>query len=95
MTLDNYYIPTRNVINHLRNHGKALIDGVLYEGVSDKTNGKCLVPGDIYIAERNSGPKVLTFKRWDPRGWVEPVEEGEYFFDTWECVGVRKVEPNG
>ncbi len=59
-------------------------------------------PGDWYIAERNTGPKLLTaasFTRWNGRGdsddlpnsegssWINPVEPA-YPYDTHECVKV-------
>lgn len=42
--------------------------------------------GDLYIAERNTGPKLLTAKKVD-RGWIEPTTI-DYSFDLHECVKV-------
>lgn len=54
--------------------------------------------GDLYVAERNQGPKLLTCKkhiRDDPRGgysgwFVVPVELA-YCYDTHECVRVKEA----
>lgn len=43
-----------------------------------------IAPGDKYLAERNTGPKVLTCKEVKD-GYVVPVEQA-YCFDLWECV---------
>lgn len=46
--------------------------------------------GDIYVAERNSGPKLLTCERHDhTNGWIVP-RENDYPYDTWECVKVKE-----
>ena len=44
-------------------------------------------PGDTYLAERNTGPKLLTCEAVNERGWIRPVEM-EYSYDTWECIKV-------
>ena len=54
--------------------------------------------GDLYIAERNVGPKLLTAAMVvgpgeGPNGsgnWIEPTST-DYSFDTWECVKVVEV----
>lgn len=56
-----------------------------------KEIGRELQPGDIYVAERNTGPKLLTVKAINPGGWIVPQEWG-YTFDTHECVKVEWVE---
>lgn len=49
-------------------------------------------PGDFYIAERNTGPRLLTCaKNVDPRGWIQAVENA-YPFDTGECVKVAWIQ---
>lgn len=48
--------------------------------------------GDVYIAERNTGPKLLTAKEIDPRMWIVPQESSAYFYDVWECVKVRLAD---
>lgn len=48
-------------------------------------------PGDSYIAERNTGPKLLTCGYIHPKHWVSPVEQYAYCFDTWECAKVLKI----
>lgn len=48
-------------------------------------------PGDTYIAERNTGLKLLTVKEVHPQGFIIPVEPA-YPYDTGECV---KIEIEG
>jgi len=44
--------------------------------------------GDLYVAERNTGPKLLTAKKVNhDRGWIEPTSN-DYSFDLGECVKV-------
>ena len=71
----------------LRKGGTVEIEGVSF--VMDGT-GEVQI-GDAYIAERNSGPKLLIAKELDHRGWIVPTEIG-YCFDDWECVKVKIVE---
>ena len=62
------------------------------EGVKFAMDGDGEVfEGDIYIAERNTGPKLLTAKEVDYRGWIVPVEKA-YPYDIIECVKVKLVE---
>lgn len=62
------------------------------EGVKFVIDGDGAVAvGDTYIAERNTGPKLLTAKELDDRNWIIP-EEDAYYFDTWECCKVRLAE---
>ncbi len=49
-------------------------------------------PGDLYLAERNTGPKLLTCRSVNTRGWIVPVENA-YCFDTWECAKVIGEAP--
>ncbi len=44
-------------------------------------------PGDTYLAERNTGPHLLTCEKVDPRHWIQAVEMA-YSYDTWECIKV-------
>lgn len=43
--------------------------------------------GDTYLAERNTGPHLLTCRRVQ-NGYVVP-EGFAYCFDVWECVKVK------
>lgn len=62
-----------------------LIEGVRFRVVG---MGADLEPGDTYIAERNSGMKLLTCRDHDrENGWVFPVERA-YAFNTGECVKI-------
>ncbi len=47
-------------------------------------------PGDLYLAGRNTGIKLLTCKKVDPRHWIEATTL-DYSFDTWECKKVREL----
>ena len=50
-------------------------------------------PGDLYIAERNTGPKLLIAREINlETGCVFPTEFGQYAFDIYECVKVREAE---
>ena len=72
---------------------KALRAGeiVEIEGLKFRMIPGDLQPGDTYIAERNTGPKLLTVKTVNPRGWIQS-QESAYSFDTWECVKIEWVE---
>jgi len=48
--------------------------------------------GDLYIAERNTGPQLLTCAYVNhENGYVVP-SEGEYPYDLSECVKVRESQ---
>lgn len=48
-------------------------------------------PGDLYVAERNTGPKLLTCKRVDEEDdWILPTTNN-YSYDIGECVKVREA----
>ena len=48
-----------------------------------------LQPGDSYIAERNTGPQLLTCKSVNrDKGWVVPQEQA-YPFDIHECIKIK------
>lgn len=62
-----------------------------FEGVPFKVTGEGsdIEPGDTYLAERNSGVKLLTCKEHNRvKNWIVPVEDA-YLFDTWECVRIE------
>jgi hypothetical protein len=94
-----------NILSSLR-HGECVeFEGVYLRMIEGKENGGLLEEGDTYIAERNSGPKLLTVKKIVDRdyaekhglafsGWVEPVETA-YSFDFYECVGVEIIIDDG
>lgn len=58
---------------------------------------KPLEPGCKYVAERNTGPELLTLSYINVQeDWVVPLEENKYWYDLHECVRVEVVEePNG
>lgn len=71
----------------------------LRNGEDVDLGGICLVmdegeiqPGDIYVAERNTGPHLLTAKEINrERGWIVPTTTNDYSFDIGECVKVREA----
>jgi hypothetical protein len=49
--------------------------------------------GDMYLAGRNTGIKLLTAKEVDhDRSWIVPEEFPFYLYDTWECRAV--IDPS-
>lgn len=44
-------------------------------------------PGDLYLAERNTGPKLLTCLQVKDN-YVVPVGI-DYCYDVWECIKVE------
>lgn len=74
---------------------RALREGktVEVEGVFVKMDGDGEVKaGDSYVAERNTGPKLLLAKTIDPRGWIRSTCDA-YPFDIGECVKVCEADP--
>ena len=70
-----------------------------FEGVPLVTDEGELLVGDTYIAERNTGPHLLTVQRFVmvPPKYGEIVDfvipkESAYCFDGQECVKVKMVE---
>lgn len=67
--------------------------------VDENGKEKEIRKGDLYIAERNTGPKLLEAAEVvgpgeGPNGyggWINPTSN-DYNFDTWECVKVVEVE---
>lgn len=47
--------------------------------------------GDLYVAERNTGPKLLTAKKINRDGGWVVSSEGAYPFDIYECVRVEEA----
>lgn len=74
---------------------RILSDGgtVEIEGLAFVMDGDGEVrPGDTYIAERNTGPKLLTCLGINiSLSCIVPVENA-YCFDTNECIRVKMVE---
>lgn len=78
----------------VRNNGSVEFEGATLYLDPNKTTGEFLEPGDTYVAERNSGPHLLTVKQNRDgvyQRWIEPVEDA-YSFDWNECCGVL-LEP--
>lgn len=67
--------------------GKVLdLDGILLV----KADGE-IEPGDLYIAERNTGPNLLEAQRIDTEnGYIVPTSR-DYPFDLSECVKVKEA----
>lgn len=79
-----------NLVNTIRDNNEVEFEGATLRMIPGKESGRTLEIGDTYIAERNSGPHLLTVRKSDPRGWIESVENA-YSFDWNECVGVDIV----
>lgn len=63
-------------------------DGIeLKMDVDENGKEKEIKVGDLYVAERNTGPKLLTAANIDHRQWIKPTTN-DYSYDTWECVKV-------
>lgn len=73
-----------------RKEWKVELEGCIVEVDPDAT-GRDLRPGDLFLAERNTGPKLLTCRHVDERGWVMAVESA-YSYDVWECRKVISVD---
>jgi hypothetical protein len=87
--------------NEIREKGEVEFEGMTLRLIPGKEYGSRLEPGDTYVAERSSGPKLLTVQEvllTSPdgkySGWVVPVEPA-YSFDLGECVGVEIVATRG
>lgn len=62
------------------------------EGIRFRKDEGPIKPGDLYIAERNTGPKLLTCERVnDEGGWIQPTTT-DYSFDIHECVKVCEAD---
>ena len=44
-------------------------------------------PGDLYLAERNTGPQLLTCREVKDN-YIIPVEMA-YCYDVWECMRIK------
>lgn len=76
-----------NTIRALRRGEVVDLDGLRLVQDGDGDVG----PGDLYVAERNTGPKLLTCERvHEEGGWVV-ARENAYSFDTHECVKVKEA----
>jgi len=58
------------------------------------TSNDPIQPDDTYLAERNTGPKLLTcrevvYNNFNEPSYIIPKEEFEYPYDAWECVKVE------
>lgn len=81
--------------NKLRNGETVELDGYILRMLGD---GEVMEVGDIYVAERNCAPEILTVREVVPiptkengldyGGWVVP-QEPKYCFDIKECVKVE------
>ena len=77
------------ILSRLRQGETVEIEGLFFHGISGE-----IQTGDIYIAERNTGPKLLWCKEHNhDKGIVFPTTL-DYPFDTYECVKVQEQTPN-
>ncbi len=63
-----------------------------FEGVDlEVSSGLYIETGDVYLAKRNTGWKLLTCKvHMKEKGFVIP-EENEYPYNTHECYKVENI----
>jgi hypothetical protein len=62
-----------------------------FEGLKLRKAEGELLPGDLYIAERNTGPKLLTCQEVKVNeNYVVPKDFPAYCFDIHECVKVEE-----
>ena len=55
---------------------------VILDGISLKMDDGEIKSGDLYVAERNTGPKLLTARVVDQeRGWIHATDLFRYSFD--------------
>lgn len=85
------YDDVRKARRALRDGGVIELDGLMLRMVEGKENGESFVPGDLYVAGRNTGPHLLTVRSVNhDGGWVVPTCPA-YAFDLSECVGVEEA----
>ena len=48
-------------------------------------------PGDMYLAGRNTGVKLLECESVDDRNWINSTDPIGYPYDTWECYKVIEI----
>jgi hypothetical protein len=61
------------------------------QGIKLVADGAELSPSDLYVAERNTGSRLLTVRSVHKTGFVIPVEHA-YSYDRHECVKVRSAD---
>lgn len=61
------------------------------EGIKLEVENEPPKEGEMYVAQRNTGPHLLTAKKVDMKNrWVVPVEKA-YVFDLHECKRVIRM----
>jgi len=87
-------------IRALRNGEVVDLGGIKFKmDVDDDGKEREIQKGDLYVAERNTGPKLLEAEKVvgpgeGPKGyggWIQPTTT-DYSFDTGECVKVVEAE---
>lgn len=83
-------VPDRKytTLKRLRNGEKVDLGGIWFEMDNGNIN-----PGDFYIAERNTGPKLLECSEVNQEGFCIFPTSIDYAFDIDECVKVREAAP--
>lgn len=62
------------------------------DGIKLKMDAGEITPGDLYVAERNTGPKLLTACEVSAEmNCIHPVDFPAYSFDLHECVKVAEA----
>lgn len=78
-------------VHYLNKHLEmaAVLEAQEFEGVSFTVLDKELEPGDSYLAQRNTGVKLLTVKKnVKDLAFIVPVEMS-YSYDTGECIPIQ------
>ena len=50
-----------------------------------------IAPGDLYLAKKNTGWKLLTCKSFHKAGFIVPEESGQYCYDLCDCHKVEQT----
>lgn len=83
----------KDSLRRLRNGETYNLLGILLQKDGEGCWGdEDLQPGDLYIAENNTGPKLLTVKRVDRESGVVFPTTMDYSFNLRSCVKVKAVE---
>ena len=64
---------------------------VEFEGMTLVLSSEPIREGDTYLAERNTGPKLLTAKNINGAGRCIHAKENAYSFDLCECKKVVDI----
>ena len=77
-------------------HQRITTDGIRkivdFNGIRFVVSDDKIQARDLYLAERNTGPQLLTCQFVNEEdGWIAPMEAA-YLYDTCECIKVIGME---